>query len=228
MKLKKLLFDLTKFEWCLWIGSVLAVVTAFLLFSADYLTLAASLIGVTSLIYAAKGNPVGPALMIAFSIMYGVISFFFRYYGELVTYVGMTLPMSVVSLAAWLRHPYQDTAQVAVAKISKKQVTVMLLLTAGITAAFYFILGALQNANLFFSTVSVTTSFLAAYLTFLRSPYFALAYAMNDVVLVVLWSLAAAVETSYIPMVVCFCVFLINDAYGFFNWRRMENAQKKP
>ena len=40
----------------------------------NYLTLAASLIGVTSLIFNAKGNPIGQVLMVLFSLLYGFIN----------------------------------------------------------------------------------------------------------------------------------------------------------
>ena len=49
----------------------------------------------------------------------------------------------------------------------------------------------LDTPNIVFSTISVTTSFLAASLTMLRSSYYALGYAMNDIVLIVLWVLAS-------------------------------------
>ena len=101
----------------------------------------------------------------------------------------------------------------------------MLILAVIVTGAFYFILRALGNANLLFSTISVTTSFLASWLTMMRSPLYALGYAANDVVLIVLWVLAAMEDASYLPMVVCFVMFFLNDSYGCVNWRRMERRQ---
>ena len=77
------------------------------------------------------------------------------------------------------------------------------------------------------STISITTSFIAAYLTFRRSPYFALAYASNDIVLIVLWVLASFKDISYISVVICFVVFLVNDLYGFISWLRMMKRQEK-
>jgi nicotinamide riboside transporter PnuC len=94
------------------------------------------------------------------------------------------------------------------------------------TVVFYFILGAIGTSNLFFSTISVTTSFFASYLTFMRSPYYALAYALNDLVLIVLWVAAAMKDVSSLPMVFCFLMFFANDMYGFFNWRRMGKQQE--
>jgi nicotinamide riboside transporter PnuC len=75
------------------------------------------------------------------------------------------------------------------------------------------------------STVSVATSFLAVYLTYRRSPYFALAYAANDAVLIVLWVLATFENRSYLSVTICFCAFFVNDLYGFWNWKRMQVLQ---
>ena len=81
------------------------------------------------------------------------------------------------------------------------------------------------TANLLFSTISVTTSFIAAYLTYLRSPYYGLGYAANDVVLIVLWVSMSIHDISYLPMIACFVMFLINDLYGFYNWRKLSKIQ---
>lgn len=101
-----------------------------------------------------------------------------------------------------------------------------MILTVAVTAVFYFILAALHTNRLIPSTLSVATSFLAAFLTFQRSALFAAAYAANDLVLVVLWGLAAAEDPSYLLVLVCFAVFLVNDLYGFLNWLRMQRRQE--
>ena len=79
--------------------------------SPDPLTLAAALIGVTSLVFAAKGNVWAQILMIIFSILYGIISFRFRYWGEMITYLGMTLPMAVWSTVTWIKNPSAEKRQ---------------------------------------------------------------------------------------------------------------------
>ena len=217
----------TKTEITLWSVSTAAIVLSFFLFDrGNYMTLAASIIGVTSLIFNAKGNPFGQLLMVIFSILYGIISYTFRYYGEMITYLGMTAPMAVFALISWLRNPFKgNKAEVAVNRLHRREVWGMLLLSAAVTVLFYFILEYFHTANIVPSTLSVTTSFIAVYLTFRRSPYFALAYAANDIVLILLWTLAAMENTSYISVIICFVVFLVNDLYGFINWRRMEKRQ---
>ena len=227
-KLKSLYRYFTPAERVLWCVSAALIVIAFAAFDrTNYLTLCASLIGVTSLIFSAKGNPVGQALMVIFSLLYGAISYGFSYYGEMLTYLGMTMPMAIVALVAWLRHPYKGSrAQVAVGQLRGKDWLLAAILTAAVTVAFYFILAAFHTANLPLSTLSVTTSFLAVYLTYRRSPCFALAYAANDAVLIGLWLLASAQQAQYLSVVVCFAAFLVNDLYGFISWRKMERQQK--
>lgn len=218
--------QLNTLERLLWLGSVAVVSLAFLaMLAKDYLSLAASLIGVTALIFVAKGLVIGQVLTVVFAVFYGVISFYFRYYGEMLTYLCMTSPIAVLAALEWRRNPYRDTAQVRVRALDARAVALMLALAAAATFAFYFVLRALGTANLALSTVSVTTSFIASYLTLLRSPYYALGYAANDLVLIGLWVLAALEEPAYAPMIACFAMFFINDAYGFVNWRRMKLRQ---
>ncbi|MCI5728227.1 MAG: nicotinamide riboside transporter PnuC [Clostridia bacterium] len=226
--IKKLLGCFSRGELALWGFSTGILLLTFLLFDrGNWTTLAASVIGVTSLLFCAKGNPLGPILLIVFSLLYGIISFTFRYYGEMITYLGMSAPMAVVTLIAWLRNPFHgNRAEVTVYRVKAKEMAAAFLLSAVVTLVFYFLLEALHTANLLPSTLSVTTTFLAVYLTFRRSPYYALAYAANDGILVVLWVLAAMDDRSYLPVAVCFLLFLINDLYGFVNWRKMEKRQR--
>ena len=158
--------------------------------------------------------------------MYGIISFFCKYYGEVLTYVGMTAPMAVLSLISWLKNPYKKgEAEVKTAKIKKKDVYQLAVLAPIISVIFFFTLKYFGTENLTISTVSVTTSFAAVFLTYKRSKYFTLAYALNDLVLIALWTLAAIKNISYLSVIICFCAFLAHDIYGFISWRRMEIKQ---
>ena len=225
--MKKILRYFTKTEWALWLTSLALIIISFIFSpTKDYLSFISSLIGVTSLIFAAKGNPISQVLIIIFSIMYGIISFRFAYYGEVITYVLMTGPMAVYALISWLRNPFKGNhAEVKVNKVSVREVILMLVGAGALTLVFYFILSAFGTSNLLISTLSVTTSFIAVYLTARRSPYFALAYAANDVVLIILWTLALIKNPEYISTLACFAVFLANDIYGFISWRKMEKRQ---
>ncbi len=228
MKIKNPFSGLTKFELALWLTSVMSITVSFILSgTADYLTVISSLIGVTALIFIAKGYVIGQILLIVFSVFYGIVSFFFSYYGEMITYLGMSAPAAVAAVISWMKHPYKDTKEVEINRLTKKQLIIGILSTVAVTAVFYFILGALNNASLAVSTLSVTTSFIASYLTYYRSPYYAIGYAANDLVLIVLWVIATIESISYLPMVICFIMFFANDIYGFVSWKRMQKRQSE-
>lgn len=229
--MKKLFGTLTKFERVLWLMSIGVIAGSALLSQSlagetDILSTLASLIGVTSLIFIAKGNVVGQGLTVVFSLFYGFISLGFRYYGEMLTYLGMTAPMAVLAIFTWLKHPSEKGAsEVLAAKLTKKRILLGVILTVVVTVAFYFILAMLNTANIVVSTISVATSFIASYLTWCRSPYYALGYAANDIVLIVLWTAAAFEKPSSLAMVSCFAAFLANDIYGYMSWKRRMGVQ---
>ena len=229
LKRKFFLNHFSKGELILWSSSVALILLSFILFERQgYVTLFSSLLAVTSLIYVAKGDPIGQVLLIFFVIFYAIVSLSYRYYGEVITYLCMSLPMTILALISWFKNRREDNKrQVKIASISKRETALLFFLALIVTVAFYFILKVLDTANLFVSTFSVTTSFIAAYLTFRRSPFYALGYAANDVVLIVLWTLAAIDDIKYLSMVICFIAFLANDIYGFFNWRKMQREQNE-
>lgn len=228
MKFTNPFSQLSKFEWILWGTSVITIVASYLISgNSGLFQMITSLVGVTALIFVAKGLIIGQLMTVLFSVLYGIISLTFHYWGEMLTYLLMAAPIALLASIEWLRHPYKDTDVVEVSKITKKHIMLMSTLAVITTIVFYFILKALDTPNLFFSTLSVTTSFVAAYLTYLRSPYYGIGYGLNDIILIVLWILASIEDISYLPMILCFVMFLLNDLYGFFNWRRLRKKQKR-
>ena len=183
--------SLTRREWCLWLASLAVVLIANQITpELDPLTMTAALVGVTSLVFAAKGNVWSQVLMIVFSILYGVISFRFHYWGEMITYLGMTLPMAVWSTVTWLKNPSKENgSEVAIQTLARSHL-----------------------AALAASTVAVAS-------------YYAVGYAANDVVLIVLWVMASMENPAYIPVAVNFAIFLLNDLYGFVSWKKREVLQ---
>lgn len=218
---------LKKREWALLITSLIVVITANLLAKTPSIfTILGTVVGVFALIFVARGDVWGQILCIVFAILYSVTSFQYKYYGEIITYLGMSAPIALISTITWLKHPYEGGNVVEVHKLTKRQTLILAFITALVTSVFYFILKLLNTPNLIISTLSVTTSFLASALTVMRSPYYALAYGANDIVLIVLWILASINDISYLPMIACFMAFLFNDGYGFISWKVRQKAQQ--
>ena len=120
--------NLTRNEWILWLGSLI-IITISNIISGDFnlLTLITTWIGITALIFAAKGNVWAQILIIVFSILYGIISWQFRYWGEMITYLGMTLPMAIWSTITWIKNPASTGNEVAIQKLTKKHIAGIIL-----------------------------------------------------------------------------------------------------
>ena len=97
---------LSPFEWALWSVSVVTVIVSFIISGKGaLLEMIASVIGVTALIFVAKGMIIGQAMTVLFSIFYGIISLHFHYWGEMITYLCMSAPISFIATIEWIRHP---------------------------------------------------------------------------------------------------------------------------
>ena len=218
---------LTKKEWIIYsISLIIVIVSNFFTKSIDFFKMASTIVGATALIFMAKGNVWGQILSVIFCAMYAYTSYQFRYYGEMITYLAMSMPIAIMSIYTWLKNPYKKGENVVkIHKLSVLEIFFMILLAMLVTFGFYFVLRALKTPNLIISTVSVTTSFFAAYLLLRRNSYYALAYALNDVVLITLWVLASIKDISYLTVVSCFVMFLINDMYAFISWKLREKEQ---
>ena len=217
------------FEWILWLGSIITVVIFFIVLkNPEWLYLVTTITGITSLIFLSKGNLVGLILSTIFSVFYVIVAINYRYYSEIITYSFMTLPITILSLIQWIKNPFKgNKSEVQVARLEKETYLNIVVAGAAISIIFYFVLTWLNTPNLIFSTISIFTSFVASYLSLKRSPFYALAYAANDIVLIVLWALATVKDLSYLAIVICFASFFANDIYGFFNWNRMLKRQSE-
>lgn len=221
------LAKLSVFDCILLIFSFAAPIIAFFAFKGtDYLNLVSSLVGVAMLFLVAKANVFGSVVSIAFSILYSIVSFRFRYYGEMILYLGLYIPIEVVTLVVWFKNRYNKTSQVKVETEKPIDFLWSLVLGSAVTFGAYFLLRHLGTENLMWSTVSVFTSMVACYFILRRTSFYAIFYAINDVILVILWTYAAVKDSSYICMAICFLCFLINDVYGFFSWTSIRRRQE--
>lgn len=230
--LKKILGYFTKLEWGLWLGGVAVILVGFFIGAEkNLLSLFSSLFGVTCIIFNAKGNVWGQVVSIGFALLYATLAYFNRYYGEMIIYLALMTPIHLVSIVVWLknRNTKAEHIEVKINSLSAKEYAVFAVVGAGASVGFYFLLQALDTDNLIVSTISLITSLAAAYLMLRRCEYFAVSFVLNDVILIVLWSLKICTAgISVLPSVLSFVIFLANDAYSYFSWKNIKRRQRNP
>ena len=175
----------------------------------------------------AKGKNLGQVFGIVITILYSIVSFNNKFYGEVIIYLFMMFPMYIIGIASWFRHKNKETDSVEVNKISQKEWIIVAIVFVGIFIGIYYLLKAFNTNELVVSTISVLASLFAIYLQIRRSRFSFSFYMINDIILMVLWGIPViSGNLLLLPMVLNPIINLINDSYGFYNWKKLEKEQR--
>ena len=222
-----ILKDWSKFEKTLLFGNIIVVSTIGIIFKADLLTTACSIIGINTALLLAKGKNLGQLMGILITLLYSILSFKNKYYGEVLIYVFLMLPMFVVGTFSWIKHQNKKTNSVEINNIKAKEWIIVSIIFIGVFIGIYYVLKAFNTNELIVSTASVLASLFAVYLQVRRSKYSFSFYIVNDIILFILWG-TPVFKGNYtlIPMLLNPVFLFINDLYGFYYWRKTEKIQK--
>ncbi len=208
--------------------SLTAIIVSFILIKEkDYLTFITAINGMFMAIFVARAHIFAQIFGIINVILYGITSYITHYYGELIISVALYFPLTIIATVSWIKHLYKQTPEVEIEKINYKDIIYMILITTVVTVGIFFLLRALNTPNLIVSVLSVSISTAAAYLSIRRSPFYALAYSFNDIVIIVLWGLATKESMQYLPLTISFIGFFLCDSYGLINWLQIRRRQKR-
>ena len=210
------------------ISLIIIIVCYFLGADRNILSLITSILGVITVIFGAKGLVWAPIINLMYNIVYIILSYTQGFYGEVIIYIFFMTPINIAMIISWLKNKSkQDENIVEVNKVSKKEYIILFIVTLFVTVGFYYLLKALNTSALLISTISLIDSFIATYLLYRRCSNYALSYIVNDIILIGLWSFSLKNNGSaYLPMILSFVVFLVNDIYGFISWKKREKEQK--
>ena len=228
--MKNFLKSWNLFEKLFLLISLLIIIICFFLGTdKNILSLVTSILGVITVIFGAKGLVWAPVVNLLYNIVYIILSYTQGFYGEVLIYIFMMTPINIAMIISWLKNKSkEDENIVEVNKLNKKEYILLFGFTLIVAVGFYFILKALNTTALFISTISLIDSFIATYLLYRRCSNYALSYIVNDIILIVLWLYAIRNNgIAYLPMVLSFLVFLVNDIYGLISWKKRERKQNE-
>ena len=215
------------FEKILLFGSILFISLTGLVFHADLLATLCSILGVITVLLLAKGNNYVNVLGVLISILYSIVSYRNKYYGEILIYIFLMMPMYTIGIFTWLRHKNKDTDSVEINTISKREWILTLLVSCIIFVGIYNLLKAFNTNALYLSSISVLFNLYAIYLQVRRSRFSFCFYLVTDILLLALW-IIPVINGNYvfIPLILNPIINFISDSYGLYNWRRTEYIQR--
>ena len=224
----QMLKDWNKLEKALLFGSIVLVSLVAVIFKSDILSAFCSILCIITALLVAKGKNLGQIFGVIITVLYSIVSFRNGFYGEIIIYVFMMLPMYIIGIVSWMRHQNKKTNTVEVNVIGKKEWLLVSLLSIGVFVGIYFLLKNFDTNELVVSTISVVASLFAIYLQIRRSRFSFYFYIINDLILIVLWGIpVVAGNLLILPMVFNPTINLINDSYGVYNWKKLEKKQAK-
>lgn len=218
--------DWSKFEKSLLVISIFLVLVFGIVFKNNLITIGASMIGIICALFLAKGKAIGQFLGIPLVILYSITSYRNKFYGEIIIYIGLMLPMYIYGIIEWLRHNSKKTDSVEINEIKSKEWLILSFVGVTMFVGFYFLLKTLNTSNLVVSTLSLVDNVFAVYLLVRRSKYGFVAYIVNDIILISLWAYPLFLgKFLYISMLLNPIINLINDSYGVYNWSKLQKKQ---
>lgn len=217
----KLFKDWSKFELILLLGGMITLIVSGILCNSTLLTIICSITGIMCALTQAKGKVISQFIGLILVVIYSIISYQNKYYGEVLIYIFIMLPLFISGIISWLKNINNDTNIVKENELSKREWIILTSISLVLFIGLYYLLKYFNTKELFISTLSMVTSLFATYLVARRSKYGFLFYIGNDIILFILWGLPVIQgNLLLIPMLINPLINLINDTYGWISWNR--------
>lgn len=222
--MKKLFKDWTKFEIGLLFLSIIVVIISGIFAKSNLLTILCSITGILCALTQAKGKVISQFIGLILVGLYSVLSFQNRYYGEVLIYIFIMLPLFIGGIISWIKNVNKETDTVNKNELKGIEWIVLTIVASVTFVGLYYLLKYFNTSQLFVSTLSMVTSLFATYLVARRSKFGFLFYMGNDIIMLILWGLPVVLgNLDLIPMMVNPVINFINDTYGWRSWNKREN-----
>lgn len=226
--MKKIFKDWTKFEIILLCVSIISVVITGVLCDSALLTIICSITGILCALTQAKGKIISQFIGLALVVLYSILSFQNKFYGEVLIYIFIMLPLFISGIISWIKNLNKETNIVNENELQKREWIILIIISSVLFVGLYYLLKYFNTSQLFVSTLSMVTSLFATYLVARRSKYGFLFYIGNDIILFILWGLPVIQgNLLLIPMLVNPIINFINDSYGWKSWNNREENKVK-
>jgi len=222
--MKKLFKDWSKFEITLLLTSIIVVIISGVFAKSNLLVIMSSIAGVSCALTQAKGKVISQFIGVILVGLYSVLSFQNRYYGEVLIYIFIMLPLFIGGIISWIKNVNKETDTVNKNELKIVEWIVLTIVASVTFIGLYYLLKYFNTSQLFVSTLSMVTSLFATYLVARRSKFGFLFYMGNDIIMLILWGVPVVLgNLTLIPMMVNPIINFINDTYGWRSWNKREN-----
>lgn len=157
-------------------------------------------------------------------VLYAIISFQAKYYGEVMLNALYYLPMQFYGFSVWKKHMNAETHEVLKKRMDPRGRLLLVLVTAAGTAGYGFVLRALGGALPFVDALSTVASVIAMIVSVKMYMEQWIIWIVVDVVTVIMWAVAFAGGNESMATLLMWVVYLGNAVIMYFKWAGEANA----
>ena len=211
------------------LAGILAVTISGIIFKSEWYIFVNTLLALFCVLTQAKGKVITQFLGIAWFSFYVFISYKQKFYGEALVYLTVMIPLYIYGVIHWLQNRDKtDNVVIVRNNLSKKEWLISGFSLCAVAVGIFFLLKALNTAQLVVNTLSFVTMLPAVYLLMRRCKWNQIAFLVNDFIVPFLWLfLVLEGDYSFLPMCIYHVFQITYDIYGFIEWIKLEKKQAK-
>lgn len=218
--------------WKKWDILWMVVATAVILGLSIYwgenaLGLIMALTGVWCVILTGKGKRSSFLLGTVNSILYAVVAFSAKYYGEVMLNLLYYLPMNVVGWVLWKKHMNDETGEVVKKRLKLRKGLMVYALTGLAIVGYGLVLAALGGNLPYVDSMSTVVSVVAQILSVWRLMEQWVLWIVVDIVTVIMWGVDFARGGETIATLAMWSIYLVNAVIMFARWYREANRNER-
>ena len=205
----------------IWLAAACAVITALSVYWHDSLMgIISATTGAACVVCTGKGKLSAYIFGTVNVVLYAIIAFQAKYYGEVMLNALYYFPMEFYGFYVWNKHMNAETHEVEKKRMNARGRMILLLAAAAGTAGYGFVLKAMGGALPFVDSLSTVASVAAMIISVKMYMEQWIIWIVVDVVTVVMWAAAFARGNESAATLLMWIVYLGNAVIMYFKWRK--------
>lgn len=194
--------------------TVLSVITG-----SSMIQIVAAVFGTIYVFSVALEARYGQLMGVVHSFLYGIIMYTNGVYGTAVYDLIYCVPMQFYTFFAWGKND-EGKDKVEVSRYTKAQRVVIILLLI-LTILIYCIIATKLNIKFaLIDGISIIIGIMGLYMTSKKKIEQWFCYISTNIAMICLWTIKSIEDTSNIPMVVMWCIYVASNLYGLYRWNK--------
>lgn len=220
-------------EWNLWeiiwlFSFTVIILTLSILWKDTWYGTVASLTGIWCVVLTAKGKISNYYFGIVNVILYAVVAYQSKFYGEVMLNILYFLPMTVWSIFLWKKHKVSEDRPDDVKVITLKWKERILWFIGSVLAVlgYTYLLYVLKGNLPWVDSITTIASIVAMIILARRAIEQWILWIFVDILTVIMWVIAIKQGAGDITILIMWIAYLINAIYGYINWVKLLKDQK--